>query len=131
MACAPPEFTEVNISHSSIIPVSNTTVNRPASTFSRLQQWFILVIATGMHLFNAYMLISSMFQLDLAIFNLVSMYSTVFSWRKLGSAVFQIFSAVRCLVEIFRKYISQPFRRNNYRPFRGSVTQSYNDIITV
>lgn len=122
MSCAPPELTEVNETDYSIIPLPDTAVNQPTST-SRLQQWFVLVKVIGMHLFYAVMLILSLHRLDSAIFNLVNMFSTMFSWSKLGSAVFKIISALRRLVKIFGKYSSQPFRRNNSQAISGSVTE--------
>lgn len=124
MACASPEITEVNETNYNVKPIPETAVNQPTSTSSRLQQWFVLVKEIGMHLFNAYMLISSIYRLDSAKFNLVSMFSTVFSWSKLDSAVSEIISAVRRLIKIFRKYSSQPFRRNNSKTISGSVTQN-------
>jgi len=93
-----PDFAVVNMSLASVTPVSDTSVNRPASTFSRLQQWFALGTGMEMHIFNTLKLTLSIYQLYLAIFNLVNIFFTELNWFKLPLAVFEIISAGSCFV---------------------------------
>lgn len=108
MSCASPESTEVNIPDSGSTPESTDTVNPTELSLSR-------------HLFDAGMVTVCIYDVYLAILIWIQLFS-VFNWIQLCSVIFKIISAVKSLVQIFRRCRSQQCN--------DSVTQDNNVLTT-